>query len=123
MSETTCTGDKPNDETRYQCYGFQKPVASKTDPACLAYMVENDGEAKYYAKVAQFGPYVGTLQNPNATFARPEDSREYDNNRGKARYEYKRVPEDVFSFYVRFLKTANEANWREASRIYEGKVI
>lgn len=65
-----------------------------------------------YAKINR----EGLLLNPNSLYYVPGEEKSYNHQRGKATYNFTKVNEDCYTYYLRFLETKNPAFLRNAER-------
>ncbi len=74
------------------------------------------GASEFYIKQATAGPGTGRILNPWGVYFQPGDETKFEKDKGRKRYEFKRVGEDIFNLYLKFLTSGNERYLLNAER-------
>ncbi len=87
---------------------------------CAKAIKDNEsGNTKYYVKYAMNGPNAGSLLNRNSPLFTVGDDTRKQTSAGRNRYEFKKVNEEAYLSYLRYLKSGNEAHLRIAQRLLD----
>jgi hypothetical protein len=97
-------GDSPV-EFHFKDYG---ELTENTEGAYALRQEYTNGRKKYFIKFATAGPGIGQILNPWASYYREGDDTKYEKQMGRRRYEFREVSEEIFSEYLKFLKTRND---------------
>jgi hypothetical protein len=79
--------------------------------------VTNGSVVTHFVKFAVDGPDRGHMLNPYSIYFREGDDTRIEARRGSMRYEFKRVTEQAFNLYVKFLSTKIGAYRLDAERM------
>jgi hypothetical protein len=82
----------------------------------VAKRVETDRSVRFFVKFSTSGHDIGHMFNPFGIYFRPEEVRRDQAKTGRARYEYRQVPERAFADYLHFLTSRVESFLRNAER-------
>lgn len=82
----------------------------------VAKRVETDRSVRYFAKFSTAGSDIGHLFNPVGLYFRPAEVKRDQAKTGRARYEFRQLPETAFHEYMKFLQTRVESFLRSAER-------
>lgn len=89
---------------------------SEDDGKVVAKRVESGGGVRCYVLSSTTGTDAGRLMNPYGLYFDENDISRFHAQKGRARYEFRRVSEDAFEDYLRFLRTRIESHLRSAER-------
>lgn len=97
-------------------------VVSVHDHASCAkeevYVNQNETKRYYYVKRGCVGHLAGRFFNPYNNMLSVHQMRGYDTQSGRAYFEYAMVTEEIFQFYLKFLRTKNPAYLTTSERLY-----
>ena len=83
-----------------------KGVYTLDDNKCAAKIVKTPKNgANHFIKWCKEGPDKGHLLNPCSLYFREGDDVKMEPRRGELRFEFRRVSEVTFSYYLKFLQT------------------
>lgn len=108
----------PNTGVSTVAYGTSGAEVESTSAGALAKATTDNetGNARYWLKYATGGPDAGHLYNPQSPTFNAGQARRFRPESGRAQYEFRRVTKESFDLYLRFLRTGNLANLRQAER-------
>lgn len=89
---------------------------TESEEDAVAMRAETGRGVSYHVKFSTGGPDIGHMYNPVGLYFRPAEAKRYQAKTGRARYEFRRVPERAFGDYLQFLRSRTESFLRNAER-------
>jgi hypothetical protein len=97
--------------------GFDINGQFSDDPnRVVAKRVQSSERVRCYVLTGTTGTDAGRLLNPYGLYFDENDISRFHAQKGRARYEFRRVSEPAFEDYMRFLRTRIESHLRSAER-------
>lgn len=113
--QETSFEEAPLKSTGFTMFGKEISIA---DPHCYAKQVIDTGDdkIKYFIKRCKSGPETGSLLNPYGINFMPGDERKKAVSHGHNKYEFSKVSQEVFDFYMSFMRSQGIQFLRRAER-------
>ncbi len=97
------------------------PRGKKVEPdsaeCCAKEILHSHGGRSYFVKHGTAGADATHMLHPDNAFAEDNLQYKFERRIGKKHFEFKRVNEIAFNFYIKFLFTGNPSWLRQAERI------
>lgn len=106
----------PEQQGEAVCFDLSGQWTNDEKKCAAKRVADKSRQARFFIKWCLDGPDKGHPLNPYSIYFKEGDENRMDPRRGRQRYEFKVVTENVFNLYISFLKTKMASYCQAAER-------